>query len=64
MKWPFGAYNKIINQLNLSIMKRSLVLAAGAVLVAAAVSAFVYVNNGRNSMDDLFQRQCGGAGKE
>lgn len=54
MKWPFGAYNKIINQLNLSIMKRSLVLAAGAVLVAAAVSAFVYVNNGRNSMDDLF----------
>lgn len=35
-------------------MKRSLVLAAGAVLVAAAVSAFVYVSCGRNFMDDLF----------
>ena len=48
------AYNKIINQLKSSIMKRSLVLAAGAVLVAASVSAFVYVNNERNSMSDLF----------
>lgn len=35
-------------------MKRSLVLAAGAVLVAAAISAFVYVSSGRNFMDDLF----------
>ena len=54
MKWPFGTYNKLINQLNLSIMKRSLVLVAGAVLAAAAVSAFVYMNNERNSMSDLF----------
>ena len=35
-------------------MKKNMILAAGAVLAAAAVSAFVYVNNGRNSMDDLF----------
>ena len=34
-------------------MKKTMYLAAGAVLVAA-VSAFVYVNNGRNFMDDLF----------
>ena len=35
-------------------MKKNMILAAGAVLVAAAVSAFVYVNNGKNSMSDLF----------
>ena len=35
-------------------MKRKMILAAGAVLAAAAVSAFVYVNNERNSMSDLF----------
>ena len=35
-------------------MKKKIIFAVGAVLVAAAVSAFVYVNNGRNSMDDLF----------
>ncbi len=35
-------------------MKTKLQLAAGAVLVAASVSAFVYVNNERNSMSDLF----------
>ncbi len=35
-------------------MKTKLLLAAGAVLAAAAVSAFVYVNNERNSMSDLF----------
>ena len=35
-------------------MKKNIILAAGAVLVAAAVSAFVYVNSGRNTMDDLF----------
>ena len=40
--------NKFIN------MTKKIVLAAGAVLVAAAVSAFVCVNNGRTSMDDLF----------
>ncbi len=35
-------------------MKRNILLAAGAMLVAAAVSAFVYVKNERNSMDELF----------
>ncbi len=30
-------------------------LAAGAVLLAAAVSAFVYVKNENNSMDELFE---------
>ena len=35
-------------------MKRKLLLAAGAMLAAAAVSAFVYVNNEKNSMSDLF----------
>ena len=35
-------------------MKRKMILAAGAVLAAAAVSAFFYVNNERNSMSDLF----------
>lgn len=29
-------------------------IAAGVALLAAAVSASVYVNNGRNPMDDLF----------
>ncbi len=31
-----------------------MILAAGAMLAAAAVSAFVYVNNEKNSMSDLF----------
>ncbi len=35
-------------------MKRNILLAAGAVLVAATVSAFVYVKNESNSMDELF----------
>ncbi len=35
-------------------MKKSLLTAAGAALVAIAVSVFVYVNNGKNEMDDLF----------
>ena len=35
-------------------MKKKIFLAAGAVLVAAAVSVFVCVNNERNSMDELF----------
>ena len=35
-------------------MKRNFFLAAGAVLLAAAVSASVYVNNGKNSLDELF----------
>ena len=35
-------------------MKKNMILAVGAVLVAAAFSAFVYVNNEKNSMSDLF----------
>ncbi len=35
-------------------MKKRMFLAAGAVLVAAAVSAFVYVKNENNSMNELF----------
>ena len=35
-------------------MKKKVFLVAGAVLFAAAVSAIVYVNNERNSMDELF----------
>lgn len=35
-------------------MKKRMLLAAGAVLVAASVSAFVYVKNGSSSMDGLF----------
>ena len=35
-------------------MKKNIFLAAGAVLVAAAVSVFVCVSNERNSMDELF----------
>lgn len=35
-------------------MKKKIIFAAGAVLVAAAVSAFVYVNNEKSSMSDLF----------
>ena len=35
-------------------MKKNMILAVGAVLVAAAFSAFVYVNNEKNSIDDLF----------
>jgi hypothetical protein len=35
-------------------MKKNILLAAGAVLVAAAVSVFVYVKNENNSMDELF----------
>ena len=36
-------------------MKKTILLAAGAVLLAAAVSAFVYVKNENNSMDELFE---------
>lgn len=53
MKKAIKAYNNF-NQLNSIIMKKTMFLAAGAVLVAAAVSASVYVNSGRSSMDDLF----------
>lgn len=35
-------------------MKKRMLLAAGAVLVAATVSAFVYVKNESSSMDGLF----------
>ena len=35
-------------------MKKKVFLVAGAVFFAAAVSAIVYVNNERNSMDELF----------
>ncbi len=35
-------------------MKKSFMIAAGAALAAIAVSVFVYVNNGKNEMDDLF----------
>ena len=35
-------------------MKKTFLLAAGAVLLTAAVSTFVYVNNESNSMDELF----------
>ena len=35
-------------------MKKALSIAAVAALVAAAVSISVYVNSGRNEMDDLF----------
>ena len=35
-------------------MKKNILLAAGAVLLAAAVSAFVYVKNENNSMNELF----------
>ena len=36
-------------------MKKTILLAGEAVLLAAAVSAFVYVNNESNSMDELFE---------
>ncbi len=35
-------------------MKKKLLLAAGAVLLASAVSAFIYVNKESNPMDELF----------
>ena len=35
-------------------MKKTILLAAGAVLLAATVSTFVYVKNGSDSMDELF----------
>ncbi len=35
-------------------MKKSFLIAAGAALVAIAVSVFVYVNNGKNETEDLF----------
>lgn len=35
-------------------MKKKIFLVAGAVLVAAAVSVFVRIDNDRNSMDELF----------
>ena len=44
----------IHEQLNTTIMKKRMLLAAGAVLVAASVSAFVYVKNESSSMDGLF----------
>ena len=48
-------------------MKKRILLAAGAVLVTAAVSVFVYVKNWNNSMDKLFNVKAlaegeGGAG--
>ena len=36
------------------MIKKSLLIAAGAAFAAIAVSVFVYVNNGKNEMDDLF----------
>ena len=35
-------------------MKKTFLLAAGAALLAAAVSAFVYVKNENNAMNELF----------
>ena len=35
-------------------MKKLVLIATAAFLSAAAVSAFVYVNNGKNSMGELF----------
>ena len=35
-------------------MKKLVLIAAVVVMSAAAVSAFVYVNNGKNSMGELF----------
>ncbi|MCM1177407.1 MAG: hypothetical protein NC115_08085 [Bacteroidales bacterium] len=35
-------------------MKHKLLVAAGAVLAAAAVSVYVYVQNGNNAMDEFF----------
>ena len=35
-------------------MRKPVLIAAGAVLLAAAVSAFVYVKNESNSMNELF----------
>ena len=35
-------------------MKKMILLAAGAVLLVAAVSAFVYVKNENNAMNELF----------
>ncbi len=35
-------------------MKKMILLAAGAVLLAASVSIFVYVNNENNTMGELF----------
>ena len=36
-------------------MKKTFLLAAGAALLAAAVSAFVYVKNENNAMNNLFE---------
>lgn len=35
-------------------MKRIIILAAGVFLLAAAMSVFVYVNNGSNSINEMF----------
>lgn len=35
-------------------MKKNFLVAAVVALVAAAVSVFFYVNNGKNEMDDFF----------
>ncbi len=39
---------------NTTIMKKSLLIAAGAALASIAVSVFVYVNNGKNGADEFF----------
>ncbi len=35
-------------------MKKSFLIAAGAALVSIAVSVYVYADNGKNEMEDLF----------
>lgn len=35
-------------------MKMHMILSTGAALVAAAISIFVYVENGKNSIDEFF----------
>ena len=50
-----GSHNTLfINNLIFKTMKKAILLAAGAVLLAATVSTFVYVKNGSDSMDELF----------
>ena len=55
----FTIFGKIVrvekNITTMTGLHLDFLLAAGAVLLAAAVSAFVYVKNENNSMDELFE---------
>lgn len=44
----------INNNFYSSIMKKHMILAAGVALVTAAISVFAFVNNEKNSIDELF----------